>query len=334
MSSPTLTSQPLSAVGGKRLGWTVFIRFTSLLGFLAVLVYFSLAAPLFFTYSNILNVLQQSAILGILAFGMTTVFISGGAHVISGGIDLSIANNLGLSAAVYASAIQAGWGDGFALPLTLLTGLVVGVVNSWAIVGLGIIPLLATLATMNVCAGLELVITQNTVVPAASPLLTLVAANGAWGVPNIAYVFLATALVLAVLIQATPFGLRLYAIGGFRDAAVATGIRVNRYIIASYSISGLCGSVAALLSVSLLNGSSTGSGELLLSVVLVALLGVIFSRRSVPTIFGTLISALFIGFLVNGFQLTNVSSYWVSGVQGILILLVVACTSFAHRSDY
>jgi ribose transport system permease protein len=334
MSFPALTEQHVLEVGRKRLSWSVFIRFTSLLGFIAVLVYFSLAAPLFFTYSNVLNVLQQSAILGILAFGMTTVFISGGAHVISGGIDLSIANNLGLSAAVYASVIQAGGSDYLALPLSLLTGLVVGIVNSWAIVGLGIFPLLATLATMNVCAGLELVFTQNTVVPASSPLLTMVAANGAFGVSNIACFFLATALVLAVLIEATPFGLRLYAIGGFRDAAVATGIRVDRYIVASYLLSGLCGSVAAVLSVSLLNGSSTGSGEMLLSVVLIALLGVIFSRRNIPTIFGTLVSSLFIGFLANGFQLTNVSSYWVSGVQGILILLVVAGTSFAHRSDY
>jgi ribose transport system permease protein len=137
-----------------------------------------------------------------------------------------------------------------------------------------------------------------------------------------------------VLIDATPFGLRLYATGSYRAAAVAGGIKVGRYVAASYLLSGLCGSIAAVLSVSLLNGSSTGSGEILLSVVLVALLGVIFSRRSVPTVLGTLVSSLFIGFLVNGFQLTNVSSYWVNGVQGILILLLVAGTSFAHRSDY
>jgi ribose transport system permease protein len=265
---------------------------------------------------------------------MTAVFISGGAHVISGGIDLSIANNLGLSAAVHASLIQAGSPDYVALPLTFLTGLAIGGINGWAIVGLGIFPLLATLATMNIVAGIELVLTQNTVVPATSPLLTLLAANGLLGVPNIAYVLLLTACLLGILIDATPFGLRLYATGGYRAAAVAGGINVGRYVAASYLLSGLCGSIAAVLSVSLLNGSSTGSGEILLSVVLVALLGVIFSRRSVPTVLGTLVSSLFIGFLVNGFQLTNVSSYWVNGVQGVLILLLVAGTSFAHRSDY
>jgi ribose transport system permease protein len=210
----------------KRTIWTpkLLVRLTSLLAFLGILTYFSLAAPLFLSYANVLNVVQQSAVLGVLAFGMTTVFIAGGAHVISGGIDLSAASNMGLSAAIYASVTQAGGTDWIALPLTLLTGLIIGAVNAWAIVGLRIFPLL--------------------------------------------------------------------------------------------------------------NGSSPGAGEMLLSVVLVALLGVIVSRRSVPTISGTLISSLFIGFLVNGFQLTNVSSYWLNGVQGGLILLVVAGSSFARRAAY
>jgi ribose transport system permease protein len=82
-----------------------------------------------------------------------------------------------------------------------------------------------------------------------------------------------------------------------------------------------------VLSVALLSGSTTGSGDMLLAVVVTALLGVVFSRRLVATIPGTLLSALFIGILINGFQLLNISSYWVNGVQGVLILLVVAATS-------
>jgi ribose transport system permease protein len=72
---------------------------------------------------------------------------------------------------------------------------------------------------------------------------------------------------------------------------------------------------------------------MLLSVVVSALLGVVFSRRFVPTITGTFLSVLFIGFLINGFQLTNVSSYWVNGVEGVLILFVVAATSLLRRLE-
>ena len=189
MSSSILTEQRVKE--SRRTIWRseLLVRLSSLLAFLAIMIYFSLAAPLFFSYANVLNVVQQSAVLGVLAFGMTTVFISGGAHVISGGIDLSAASNLGLSAAIYASIIQAGGTDWIALPATLLTGLIIGAINAWAIVGLKIFPLLATLATMNVCAGFELVLTQNTVAPVASPLLTAVPATGSLAMPNIVYIF-------------------------------------------------------------------------------------------------------------------------------------------------
>jgi ribose transport system permease protein len=305
----------------------------SLVALLAVMVYFSMIAPAFMTFGNVANVLEQSAILGVLSFGMTIVMIGGGSNVITGGIDLSLANNLGLSAAVYASLVQSGHSDGLAVGLTLLTGLSVGLLNTLAIVGLGILPLLATLTVMNICAGFELVLTQNTVVPATSTFLTALADNGPFGLSNLAYVFLALALLLILVVGFTPWGLRLCAVGAFQQAALAAGLRVRWYIAASYFLSGLCGSVGAILSVSLLNGSSTGSAAILLSVVVSSLLGVVFSPRLIPTIGGTFLSVLFIGFLINGFQLTNVSSYWVNGVEGGLILFVVAATSLVRHSE-
>jgi ribose transport system permease protein len=305
----------------------------SLVALLAVMVYFSMIAPAFMTFGNVANVLEQSAILGVLSFGMTIVMIGGGSNVITGGIDLSLANNLGLSAAVYASLVQSGHSDGLAVGLTLLTGLSVGLLNTLAIVGLGILPLLATLTVMNICAGFELVLTQNTVVPATSTFLTALADNGPFGLSNLAYVFLALALLLILVVGFTPWGLRLCAVGAFQQAALAAGLRVRWYIAASYFLSGLCGSVGAILSVSLLNGSSTGSAAILLSVVVSSLLGVVFSPRLIPTIGGTFLSVLFIGFLINGFQLTNVSSYWVNGVEGALILFVVAATSLVRHSE-
>jgi ribose transport system permease protein len=169
MSTSILTEHRAQHGGLKIWNSQLLVRLTSLLAFLGIMIYFSLSAPLFLSYANLLNVVQQSAVLGVLAFGMTTVFISGGAHVISGGIDLSAASNMGLSAAIYASVIQAGGTDWIALPVTLLAGLIIGVANAWAIVGLKIFPLLATLATMNVCAGFELVLTQNTVVRRPAP---------------------------------------------------------------------------------------------------------------------------------------------------------------------
>ena len=303
------------------------VRAGSYLAFAAVVFVFALQSPLFLSLANLGNVFGQSAILGVLAIGLTVVMIAGGSNVVSGGIDLSLAANMGLSAAVYASLIQAGFADTGAVLAALATGLAVGAVNAISVTLLRIVPLLATLAVMNVVAGLELVLTGNTVIPASTLLLDLLSGYGPHFIPILAFVLVAFAAFATLGIQHTRFGLHLYAAGEFPEAARAAGLPVRRLVASSYLISGLCGGVAGILSAAYLSGSTTGAGEMLLPVVVTALLGVVFSRRLVPTITGTLLSTIFVGLLINGFQLLNISSYWVSGVQGLLILLVVAATS-------
>lgn len=294
--------------------------------FLAILAGFAVAAPNFLSLGNLANVFSQSAILGVLAFGLTCVIIGGGSNVVAGGLDLSLAANLGLCAAVFSRLNNAGVELWLTLLLTLACGLAVGLLNGLAVVVLRLPPLLATLASMNVLAGLELVLTENTVVSTDSPLLDLLS-GGAWlGVPALAWV-----LLLTLLIQHSAYGLRLHAVGEYPQAAEAAGIRVPGYVLSSYALSGLCAAVAALCSAAFFSGSTTGSGDMLLSVVAIALLGVVFSRRLVASIPGTLLAALLIGFLINGFQLLNLSSFWVNGVQGVLILLVVAASSALSR---
>src|SRR5260370_7161082 len=317
----------------SRINGGVVVRDSWVMGFALVIAYFARAAHVLLAVGNIATVLEQSAILGVLSFGLTIVMIAGGSNVITGGIDLSIANNLGLSAAVYAADVKIGQPDLVALGLALATGVAVGILNAIAVVGIGILPLIATLTVMNICAGFELVITQNTVLQANSPFLTVLAGSGPFGILTLAYLLLMVAIVLIVAIEFTPFGLRSYAVGGFREAALASGLSVNGYVAASYILSGICGSIGAVLSVALLTGSSTGSGAVLLSVVVTALLGVVFSPRLFPTISGTLCKCPFIGFLINGFQLTNISSYSVNGVEGLLILFAVPATSLVRHTD-
>lgn len=313
-----------------RLG-TLLLRRGALLAFAAILLVFALGAPNFLAPGNLANVLAQSAILGILAFGLTTVIVGGGSNVLSGGLDLSVAANLGLCAAVYATLDNAGYGAFAGIGLTLATGLAVGLLNGLVVVGFRLPPLLATLASMNLVAGLELVLTENTVLPSASPLLEWLA-FGVWlGVPALAWVLLGVAALLILLIDCTPFGLRLYAVGEYPEAAHAAGIAVRRHVFASYLISGLCGSLAAFCSAAWFSGSTTGSGEMLLSVVAIAFLGTIFSRRLRPSIGGTLLATLLVGFMINGFQLLNISSFWVNGLQGVLILLVVALSGLSRK---
>ncbi|WP_431324087.1 ABC transporter permease [Rhizobium sp. YTU87027] len=311
----------------------IALRFGSLLAFASIFVIFSLTAPYFLTTGNIGNVLGQSAIAGVLAIGLTIVLIAGGSNVVTGGIDLSLAANMGLSAAVYASLIKLGHGDATGATAAILTGVAIGAVNAAAVVLAGIVPLLATLAVMNVVAGLELVLTENTVIPASTDVLTGISTSDSFGIPILAYILIGFTAFVAAVVQYTPLGLRLYAVGEFPDAARAAGLPLKRLVAGAFIASGLCGGLAGILSVSYLSGSTTGSGEMLLPVVVTALLGSVFSRRLVPTATGTLISALFVGFLVNGFQLLNLPSTLVSGVQGLLILIVVSATTLLRKRE-
>ncbi|WP_440813489.1 ABC transporter permease [Pseudomonas syringae] len=314
--------------------WLVRLaRRGSLLVFLAILLVFAISAPNFLSVGNISNVFAQSAVLGILALGLTCVVIGGGSSVVSGGLDLSLAANLGLCAAVYSSLNNAGFEAWQSITLTFVCGLLVGALNGLAVVLLRLPPLLATLASMNLIAGLELVLTQNTVLATDSELLDSLA-SGVWlGIPALAWVLLSVAALLWLLIQHSAFGLRLYATGEYPQAAKAAGLNLQRYVFASYLIAGGCAATAAFCSAAFFSGSTTGSGDLLLSVVAIAFLGVVFSRRLTANIPGTLLATLLLGFLINGFQLLNISNFWVNGVQGVLILLVVAFSGALDRRD-
>lgn len=298
-----------------------------------IFLYFSVAAPGFLSPYNVLNVVEQSAILGILAFGMSVVIIGGGSDVQTGGIDLSLAANTGLCAAVFATLTNAGYPVYVGVATAVATGIFVGLLNAIAVVRLHILPLLATLAVMNVVAGSELILTQNTVISVTSDFVSGLAMGSFMGISLLAWSLIIFTAIMICALHFTGIGLRLYAVGGHVEAARAAGIGVDRYLTGTYLFSGLCAALASVLLVSRLSASTPGTGELLLSILAAALLGTVFSRRFVPTAGGTLLSTLFIGFLANGFQLLNISSYWVNGVQGTLILLVVAATSFAKPSE-
>ena len=327
------TDQPLgkdaaaSSTGRSR--GTLLLRLGALAMFAIIMAWFAFTTRGFLSPSNLFNVIEQTAIMGILSFGMSVVLIGGGTDVQTGGIDLSIAANAGFCAAVYATLLAGGHGDLVAAAAALAAGLAIGLLNAFAVVSLGILPLLATLAVMNIAAGLELTVTENAVIGANSPMIQIIATGRFLGLSTLAWIFILFSALMIWLIHYSRYGLRLFAVGGHPEAARAAGINVGAYVAATYAFSGLCAGFAAILLVARLSASTTATGQLLLAILAASLLGTVFSRRFVPTAGGTILATLFIGFLANGFQLSNVSYYWVNGIQGVLILMVVAVTTFA-----
>ncbi|MFK7994818.1 MAG: ABC transporter permease [Granulosicoccus sp.] len=311
----------------------LFVRLGAYAALGVILLYFTVYARGFTSAFNLQNVVEQSTILTILAYGMTVVFIGTGTDVQKGGVDLSVAAIAGLSGAVFVTVLNLGWPEPVAVLAALLSGMALGLLNGIAVNVFRIMPLLATLAVMNIASGLELTITENNVVGVSSDFLTMLQFGRFLGISSLAWVLIVFTVFVAFLMHFSPFGVKLYAAGGFPEAAKAAGLNVAHYIYFSYVFSGFCAGVASVLIVSRLSASTPGTSLLLLPVLAAALLGTVFSRRFIPTIGGTLIASLFIGFLANGFQLLGISSYWVSGVQGGLILLVVALTSFARPAE-
>lgn len=321
-----LTSERPGARGGRS-ALPQLLHWGALMLFAAIFLVFTWRSPVFMSPENLLSIVSQSAILGVLAFGLTVVVVAGGDNALAGGIDLSLAATMGLTASIYATLAQAGYHDGLAVSAALAAGLGAGLLNAFSVTVLGMLPLLATLATMTIATGLELVITKNATILVETPLTLAIGGTDGFGLPVLAYALLIIAALFVLVTRHTTLGLNLQAVGGNPLAARASGLNVPVYVAGSYLVSGLCAAIGGLFSVSFLGASSQGSGEMLLPIIAATFLGVVFSRRLVPTIAGTLAATLFIGMLINGFQLLYVSSYWVNGIQGVLTLLVVAITT-------
>jgi len=329
MSARAGTS-PTHAVGARpTLG--ALLPYSGMAVVVLVAVWFATQSPVFLRASNIENIVVQGTVVAVAAFGLTVVLIGGGIQdVVEGGIDLSIGAVIGLTGAV-AAVLAATTSQGLAVLAAIGAGLVVGMANATAI-GLGIRPLLATLAMMGIVGSVDLIITDNENQPVQGGIFDWLSEGSLLGLHPFIVILLVSALVFGIGVHRTRVGLRLHAVGGNRLAAQLAGLPVRRYVAATYLISGTIAGVAGVLLVSRLHGSTPGSGAiLLLDVILASFLSTIFSRKLAPNIPGTLVGALFAAMLTNGFTLTNVPTYWIATVKGVLIIAVVGIAALNQR---
>lgn len=310
------------------------LRYGGLLVIVLIVVFFALMSERFLTLDNLKAILTQSSVLAVAAFGMSTVMIGGGTHVIRGGIDLSIGAQLGLVTAVYALMLTNGWDPVVSILAGTVAALFIGLVNGLAVTVIGIVPLLATLAMQYVVNGTEMLLTNNVNVPFMSPFIDTIA-NGTFLWLPVPVVILLLAFVgYYLLIERTPLGVQIRATGGNEDAAIQSGINVRRNVVLTYVLASLAVAIASIIILGRLSGSVRGVGPLiLLDILLASYVSAMFSRRWVVNIPGTLVGAIFVGALTNGFTLTNIETYWVLAVKGSLILIVVAATSLHKKRE-
>ncbi|WP_317953976.1 ABC transporter permease subunit [Staphylococcus sp. NWU MK-U1] len=289
------------------------------IGLILLIIVVSILNPSFLDLSNLLNLLRQISINGLIAFGMTFI-------ILTGGIDLSVGSILALSSAFIALMITSGVDPIIALIIGVLIGFVLGAVNGLLVTKGNMAPFIATLATMTIFRGLTLVITDgNPITNLGDSYLFQLFGKGYFiGIPVPAVTMIIVFVILLIILQKTTFGRHTYAIGGNEVAAKISGIKVNKIKILIYGISGLMSALAGGILTSRLNSAQPTAGT---SYELDAIAAVVLGGTSLTggkgRIVGTLIGVLIIGVLNNGLNLLGVSAFYQQVVKGVVILIAV-----------
>lgn len=284
--------------------------------FMLVVLFVSLEGR-FLSQGNLLTILSLVAVLGIVSMGQTVV-------IVAGGFDLSVSGVVPLAGVTFAILINAGFAWPLAGVIAVAAGVIVGLVNGFAIAYLKLDALITTLATLSISAGLALAVAGGRQVQFETYEAAVVAAPGLAGIHNHVWIFVLACVVLHIVLRSTTFGRQLYAVGGSREAARLAGIRTNRVTLVVYVICGACAAVAGvILACQLLTGSgNVGYTINLESITAVVLGGALLSggKGSVP---GTLTGVAILGVLSNGLSLLHVASFYQSMATGAALLLAV-----------
>ena len=272
------------------------------------------ATPHFLTVSNLLNVLEQTAINAIVAVGMTFV-------IISGGIDLSVGSILALSGIALGSALQAGAAVPVAIALALAVGLGCGLVNGVLVTFGRLPPFIATLGMMSVARGAALMLAEGRPISGFDDGFRMLATGRVLMMP--APVIIA-GLIYAVahfVLGHTVFGRATYAIGGNEEAARLSGVHVRYHKTAIYGVAGLMSAAAAVILTARLNSAQPTAGTMYeLDAIAATVIGGTSLLGGEGTLLGALIGALIMGVLRNGLNLLNVSSFFQQVVIGVVII--------------
>ena len=316
-AAPDATSS--SAGGTKRFKSSNFRMFGGpFIGLVVMVIVFSLLSPYFFTAQNFSNLLQQVAILGIMAAGATLV-------ILIGGIDLSVAAvmafTLMFSAWLYKS-IELPFV--LALILGLLMGALIGFINGMLSTFGKIQPFVATLATMSICLGLALLITNGNTINDFPTWFGDLAVAKVWVIPVQAILMFAIFAIAAFWLKYRPLGRSLYAIGGNEEVARLSGIPVRWTKTLVYVIASSLAAIAGWLNMATLDSAQpTAAGNYLLNVIAVVVIGGASLAGGVGTMGSTLLGLFVVGVINNGMSFTGISPNAKPVVIGLISILAV-----------
>jgi ribose/xylose/arabinose/galactoside ABC-type transport system permease subunit len=315
----------------KRINFsTVWQTLGPLISLLVLSIGLWIAEPVFMTDNNWLNIARQAALVSILGTGMTFV-------ILTGGVDLSVGSIVALSAVSGALLMDShGWPMWPAVGVMVLVGALCGLFNGLVITLGKIPPFIVTLGTMQIFRGIASQMTNGEPISFLTkkhPRFSIFGTESLGPIPSPVILAVGVFVIGFLILRYTRLGLYTYAIGGNEQATRFSGVHIDRYKLAVYTIMGVAAGIAGVMLTSRLNSakSDLATGEELNAIAAVVIGGTsLFGGEG--TVVGTLIGALLMAVIRNGLNLMHVSAFYQQIVIGSVIILAVLIDRLRRRS--
>jgi inositol transport system permease protein len=290
----------------------------------------------FLRAQNLINVVRQISVIGLLALGVMLC-------IIALGIDLSLGSVLGFSAVVAASLVQQpGWKEalypGLQLPAiaAVLAGLTAGIVlggfNGFLIATFKIPPFIATLGMMTMARGFAYIYSNGRPVSTLNADFLWIGGGDVFGIPVPIIIFLTVIVLTHLMLTYTRFGRHIYAIGGNETAARVSGVNLGRTKLGIYAISGLMAGLGGIVITARTQSATPALGlGYELDAIASAVIGGTSFAGGIGTVWGTVVGALIIGVMNNGLDLLNVSPFYQQVVKGVIIIVAIIIDERKNR---
>ena len=300
-------------------------EFTMLIVLLVMVIICVVINPVFISMNNIMNLLAQNSIIGVMALGMVFALVTGS-------FDMSVSST-GALTAVVSTNLFINYGLLPGIIGGLLVGVAVGAINGLLVTKVGINPFVTTLGTQTSVRGLVYIITGAepiTGVPVEYNVIGMGKIGDIFPVP--ALIWLVLAVLMAFVLRRTKFGQYIYATGGSRKAAWLSGVNTDAIRIYALIISGVFAAIGGLIyTLRILMCTADGMTGYELKVMSACIVGGTSLDGGKGTIVGCIIGTFIMGIILNILQLAGVSSFWQDAITGIILIAAVGIDSFTAK---
>lgn len=312
------------------LGWFKKPAFRSYSGLLlviiAIFVFMAFRSPNFLTTKNMLNILRQVSVYGILATGMAFAMMTGG-------IDLSVGSIAGLSGILVARmVVESGTNLAWASLIAIIMGMVIGATNGVIISRTAIPPFIMTLGVQITLRGAAYLLCHGKPIGNLPDSFLNLGLGSLLSIPIPVYFMVFAFVAVGIILSSTSFGRLIYAVGGNYQAAYHSGINAKRVVTLAYTISGLMAALGGVI-LTARNASAqpaAGLGFETEAIAACAMGGVSFSGGK-GAVVGIFLGTILMGIINNGMTLLYVSSYWQQVIKGLIIIGSVLYSIYAGR---